>query len=456
MGAQRAGAPLMTGSVPPLAPFYHVRHETGFGLADGLRPGKTILLVPAVLGTGGTGKTQLALGFAHTMSVSAGNGPLRVPAGSRSAIIAGFTRAAADLGTARGEGGPRTAPQSASSAGCAGPSAAGRSSSTAWSPLSTSTGCGRRAGRAGRRGQPRLRESELAAAGATNRPPTRSGFSRREALGYLNARLTGYPDQRIEALDLAEDLGGLPIMLPRGRRCITVNNRTCREYGRSTQRLASLAGHRRLPRRCSPPRRSRLSTSPLPHGRAVLGGPCFRRGPRHQRDPGGCPDLAHRVRQLHRGRTEHRLHGGGKYGGEEEPSTAASRASCGPPTPTWSSCAPGQRGTTAIPCAPSGCTRRCRPRCAPTCAAPANVEQVVTAAATALAEASPARRAHREQPAAKRGLAGLRRRAAAPSPRRPVLEAGRAPGAYPGRCFAQRAPGARPTPPSSTGRLSAR
>ena len=41
MGAQRAGAPVLTGYVPPLAPFYHARQETGFGLADGLRQLRT-------------------------------------------------------------------------------------------------------------------------------------------------------------------------------------------------------------------------------------------------------------------------------------------------------------------------------------------------------------------------------------------------------------------------------
>ena len=99
MGAQRAGAPVLTGSVPPLAPFYHARQETGFGLADALRPGETILLVPALLGTGGTGKTQLAVGFAHAMwSARAVDLLAWVPAGNRSAIIAGYARAAADLG----------------------------------------------------------------------------------------------------------------------------------------------------------------------------------------------------------------------------------------------------------------------------------------------------------------------------------------------------------------------
>src|SRR5260370_32894506 len=58
MGAQRAGAPVLTGSVPPLAPFYLARQETGCDLADALRPGATVLLVPALLGTGGTGPTH--------------------------------------------------------------------------------------------------------------------------------------------------------------------------------------------------------------------------------------------------------------------------------------------------------------------------------------------------------------------------------------------------------------
>src|ERR1700744_4660951 len=104
MGSRRAGAPVLTGSVPPLAPFYHVRQETGFGLADGLRSGETILLVPALLGTGGTGKTQIAVGFAHAMwSARAVDLLVWVPAGNRSAIIAGYARAAADLELLGGE-----------------------------------------------------------------------------------------------------------------------------------------------------------------------------------------------------------------------------------------------------------------------------------------------------------------------------------------------------------------
>ena len=105
MGAQRAGAPVLTGSVPPLAPFYLARQETGVDLADALRPGQTTLLVPALLGTGGTGKTQIAVGFAHAMwSGRAVDLLAWVPAGNRSAIISGYARAAADLDLLADEG----------------------------------------------------------------------------------------------------------------------------------------------------------------------------------------------------------------------------------------------------------------------------------------------------------------------------------------------------------------
>src|SRR6202035_3521792 len=68
----------------------------------------------------------------------------------------------------------------------------------------------------------RLRASELidpATHAITHAVP---GLSRREALAYLNTRLTAFPDQRIEALDLAEDLGGLPLALAQGAAGVTL------------------------------------------------------------------------------------------------------------------------------------------------------------------------------------------------------------------------------------------
>ena len=234
MGAQRAGAPVLTGSVPPLAHFYHARQETGCGLADALRPGATVLLVPALLGTGGTGKTQLAIGFAHAMwSARAVDLLAWVPAGNRSAIIAGYARAAADLGLVAEE---------EPSAGPADSAAQRfldwlRTTERRWavildgvtSPVDVEGLWPR-----GAAGQvvvtSRLRESELSWSGGNVTAHAVGGFSRREALAYLNARLTAFPDQRIEALDLAEDLGGLPIALAQAAAVVSVAESTCRDY----------------------------------------------------------------------------------------------------------------------------------------------------------------------------------------------------------------------------------
>jgi hypothetical protein len=247
MGAQRAGAPLLTGSVPPLAPFYHARQETGFGLADGLRAGETTLLVPATLGTGGTGKTQLALGFAHTMwSERAVDLLAWVPAGNRGAIVAGYARAAADLELLTPE------ERAASTAGERAERFLGWLGRTGQRWAVVLDGVASAADieglwPRGANGQvvvtSRLRESELSGQGTGVTAHAVGGFSRREALAYLNGRLTGFPDQRIEALDLAEDLGGLPIALAQAAAVVTVKEITCRDYrAEHGQRLHATAG----------------------------------------------------------------------------------------------------------------------------------------------------------------------------------------------------------------------
>jgi tetratricopeptide (TPR) repeat protein len=238
MGAQQAGAPVLTGTVPPLAPFYSARLETGFDLATALRPGETILLVPATPGAGGTGKTQLAVGFAHAMWSERAVGLLAwVPAGNRSTIIAGYAQAAADL---------RLVPADEPADSAAHRFLAWlRTTERRWavvldgvaSPADTDGLWPQ-----GPAGQvvltSRLRESELAWSGANVTAHAVGRFSRREALGYFNTRLTGYPDQRIEALDLAEDLDGLPIALAQAAGVVTVSDTTCRDYRAAyTERL---------------------------------------------------------------------------------------------------------------------------------------------------------------------------------------------------------------------------
>jgi tetratricopeptide (TPR) repeat protein len=231
MGAPRAGAPVLTGTVPPLAPFYHPRHETGFDLAGALRPGETILLVPALPGMGGTGKTQLAVGFAHAMwSARAVDLLVWVPAGNRTAIIAGYAQATADLQLlAGGEPAADAAAQRFLSWL--------RTTERRWAVVLDGVASPADIDGLwpqGPAGQvivtSRLRESELAWPGASVTAHAVGRFSRREALGYFNTRLTGYPDQRIEALDLAEDLDGLPIALAQAAGVVTVSDVTCRDF----------------------------------------------------------------------------------------------------------------------------------------------------------------------------------------------------------------------------------
>jgi tetratricopeptide (TPR) repeat protein len=57
-----------------------------------------------------------------------------------------------------------------------------------------------------------------------------SGLNRREALDYVTSRLTDHPDQRIEALDLGEDLDGLPLALAQATAAMSARRQGCREY----------------------------------------------------------------------------------------------------------------------------------------------------------------------------------------------------------------------------------
>ncbi len=110
---------LLSGIVPPLADPYYTRTETGPDLASSLQAGEAVVLVhgeesdAAAGGQGGTGKTQLAVEFAHAMW----NGQLVevlvwVTATNAEAVLTGFAQAAnmVDAGPReRGRGGGRGA-----------------------------------------------------------------------------------------------------------------------------------------------------------------------------------------------------------------------------------------------------------------------------------------------------------------------------------------------------------
>ena len=245
MVAQRAGAPpppemLVSGIIPPLADAYFQRLETGIDLKSGLFPGETVVLVhggesdAVSVAMGGTGKTQLAVEFTQALrNARAVDVLVWVTASSRDAILAGFARAAGAVGAGDPDADARDA----------------AARFTAWlarterrwalvlddlADLADLDGLWP----AGPNGQivitTRLPAAAFgvgahAAASGLRIAPV-SGFSRREALSYLSSRLTDYPDQRIEALDLAEDLEGLPIGLAQAAAVMNANRLSCQEY----------------------------------------------------------------------------------------------------------------------------------------------------------------------------------------------------------------------------------
>src|SRR5689334_10283803 len=237
--AERAGAPppsspvRLSGCIPPLAESFHQRPETGLHLRAGLYPGDTVVLThgeetpstPAA--QGGTGKTQIAVAFSHALwGARAVDALVWVPATSREAIVAGFAQAARTVGAAN-----QVLPAEA---------AAGRF--TGWLAHT-------------RRPWALILDDLVSLADLEDLWPTGpagqvvittalpgpvfptgpriapvGGFSRREVLAYLSARLTDFPDQRAEALDLGADLDGLPLGLAQAAAVMTLNRLSCREY----------------------------------------------------------------------------------------------------------------------------------------------------------------------------------------------------------------------------------
>src|SRR5215469_5543389 len=259
MGARRDAAPVLSGAVPPLADYFYPRPETGLGLAGALRPGETTVLVPVPGGApasgapasgapasggsalGGTGKTQLAVGFAHAMwRTGEVDALVWVPAGNRTAILTGFAQAAAEL----------DAQQPGETADAAARRFLGWLSRTRerWAVVLDGVMSAEDLEGlwpAGETGQvvvtTRLPEEQMRGPGRTVAKVP--GFTRRESITYLDSRFTSVVDQRIEAPDLASDLGGLPIALGQAAAVIVGRDTTCRVYrAEYAERLRKTAG----------------------------------------------------------------------------------------------------------------------------------------------------------------------------------------------------------------------
>jgi len=247
---QRAGTPphpgiLLSGSIPPLTDWYFQRPETGVDLRSGLFPGQTAVLThgeqtaTAPAAQGGTGKTQLAVEFAQALrGAGAVEVLIWVTATSREAILVSFAQAA----DAVGAGDPDADANVAAARFVIWLSHTERPWALILDDLSDPADL-EGLWPAGQAGQvvittrlpgtalspPALRAGADQAARGLRIVPV-GGFSRREALDCLSWRLTDYPDQRIEALDLGEDLDGLPLGLAQAVAVMNVKGLSCREY----------------------------------------------------------------------------------------------------------------------------------------------------------------------------------------------------------------------------------
>jgi len=226
--------PVTSGAVPSLATAFHPRPETGLALAGDLNPGETAVLTQggaaetSALGdAGGCGKTQLAVGLAHSVR-RAGATDLQVwvTASSREAVVTSYAQALADIGHAD----PGESPDAAAARFVNWLADTDR----LWlvilddlvDPLDLHGLWPR-----GQAGRVLVTTSRQASLGERNGRSVQIGaFSRREALGYLTARLYDDPDLRIQALDLAEDLGCMPLALALAAATMVGSGHGCREY----------------------------------------------------------------------------------------------------------------------------------------------------------------------------------------------------------------------------------
>src|SRR5215472_15616259 len=243
-GAAPVGAqPALSGRLPAFsADFYVARPETGHGLdgstghldgatfADGQEEPEVTVLV----GPSGSGKSHLAAAWLSAASQNqTSDVQVWLDASHPSAVLAGYAQAATDLAlTGRGA-----------------PADASAERFLEW----LNHGAGRWhavfddvTDPAGLRGlwptgsggkvlvtcHPSAEAADLSAIGAQAQVRQLGALSPREALGYLAARLYEARDDRVGAVDLAADLGYLPLALKLATAMVAGSSMTCYDYRR--------------------------------------------------------------------------------------------------------------------------------------------------------------------------------------------------------------------------------
>jgi len=227
--------PVWSGSPPAISDFFSPRPESGFGLDAGLsdlvhRNAGDQHALTVLTGPSGYGKTHLAAAMLR-VAARTGRTDLQVwiNASSPSAVVMGYARAAADVGLTDGGREPDS-------------SAArfldwlGRTDRRWLVVLDnvTDTGGLRGLWPVGISGQtivtchPSTDMSEVSS--LKPRICQIGEFSPREALAYLTARLYDETGKRVEAVDLAADLGYMPLALALATTTMAGTALDCRQY----------------------------------------------------------------------------------------------------------------------------------------------------------------------------------------------------------------------------------
>lgn len=240
--------PVWSGSAPALTDFFSPRPETGLGFDVG--PGEAARLagdsqppLTLLVGPNGYGKTYLAAATLHGAARS-GQSDLQVwvNASSPSAVVMGYARAATDVGIADST----VPPDQASSRFLDWLSRTERQCMIVLDNVTDSAGL-RGLWPSGENAQvivtchPSANMSEVS--GSNPRICRIGEFSPREALGYLTARLYDDAGKRVEAVDLAADLGYMPLALALAATTVAVTALDCRQYrARFADRRQELLG----------------------------------------------------------------------------------------------------------------------------------------------------------------------------------------------------------------------
>jgi len=257
----RPSWPIRSGTVPALADGFSARLETAPGLAAALQAGAAVALVPdrapapapvpgpvaapeAQDWLRSSGKTQLAAAFAQWLWQS-GDVDLLVwiEATSRASVLSGYAAATAAV-TGRDQA------SSCESVAAQFLSWLGETSRSWMVVFDDLAGSADLDGLwpAGPAGRVLVTSADAAAVPSSVQVMPVGPFSLREAINYLNGRMSADPDKRHGAIELAQDLDFEPVALTQASAVIANSPLSCREYRthfvRSREQLADSSSAR--------------------------------------------------------------------------------------------------------------------------------------------------------------------------------------------------------------------